>query len=249
VNAATWAFGPGGGTRAMEIFLSALDLLTGDEESAKAEARTYQTVQQWRENLQLRTGVTAAGASLIPGLHGCGIVLELPYLLRLMGRGAIGTGELMGAKIETEADLPAIFALWSGAINKRVLGAALGGVVIVEGVAHPMFGAKVLALGFKLGVGAAATHAGLGGAVGAGIGQGAGALGQMLESILGKVLTKISLKVSAKISTHASAKAVVGCAPLLGAGVSAAISVYILTEFLTSARIYYEHKIRDVGTR
>jgi hypothetical protein len=222
--------------------------VTGDTESAKADARKYKTVQQWREQLQIRIGAAAVGTSLIPGLHGCGIVIELPYLFRLMGRGAIGTGELLAGEIEAEADLLAIFALWSGAISKSTLAAAVGGVVVVDGVVHPVFGAKVLALGFKLGVKAVAAHAGMSAAAAASIGHGAGAVGQMLQPIFGKVLTKISAKIAAKISAHASAKVLVGWVPLLGAAVNAGISLYILNEFLTSAKTYYEYKIKDSRT-
>jgi hypothetical protein len=249
VNAASWAFGPGYEDQATEIFLAALNLMIGDEESAKAEARSYRTVQRWHDQLRVRTGAAALGTSLIPGLHGGGIVLELPYLLRLMGRGAIGTGELMNAKIEAEADLLAIFALWSGAINKSALAAAAGGVVIVDSIAYPAFGAKVLAVGFKIGVKAATTHAGISVAAGAAIGHAAGKASSMLQPIFGKILAKISAKIAAKIAAHAYAKAVAGLVPFLGACVSTGISLYILNEFLTSATIYYEHKNRDIGTR
>ena len=171
------------------------------------------------------------------------MILELPYLLRLMGRGAIGTGELLGAGIDAEADLLAIFALWSGAINTGALAAAVGGVVVVEGVAYPAFGAKALAMGLKIGVKAAAGHAGVNAAAGAAIGHAAGAVSQMLQPIFGKVLAKISAKITAKFG----AKAVAGFFPFLGACINAGISLYILNEFLTSARIYYEYKIKDSG--
>jgi hypothetical protein len=239
----SWVFGPGQEDQATEIFLAALKLMIGDAESAKAEARGYKTVPDWREQLQLRTGGAAAVTSLIPGVHGAGIVFELPYLLRLMGRGAIGTGELLGAEIDAEADLLAIFALWSGAINTSAVAAAVGGVVIVEGIAYPAFGAKVLAMGFKIGVKAAASHAGISVAAGATIGHAAGAVSQMLQPVFGKVLAKISAKITAKFG----AKAVAGFFPFLGACVNAGISLYILNEFLTAARIYYEYKIKDSG--
>jgi len=112
--------------------------------------------------------------------------LELPYLVRLMGRGAIGIGELMGATIEPEADFPAILAHWSGAISRSALVAAAGGVVVVDGIPYPAFSAKVLALGFKLGV-----------------------------------------------------KAFTGLVPLVGAGVSIAISRHILGDFLASAGLLH----------
>jgi hypothetical protein len=249
VNSASWAVGPGYNDQATEIFLAALNLMIGDEKSAKAEARSCGTVQRWHEQLQVRTCTAAFGTSLIPGLHGGGIALELPYLLRLMGRGAIGTGELMNAKIEAEADLLAIFALWSGAINKSALAAAAGGVVIVDSIAYPAFGAKVLAVGFKIGVKAASNHAGTRVAAGAAIGHAAGKASNILQPIFGKILAKIAAKISAKVAAHAYAKALVGLVPFLGACVSTGISWYILREFLTSTRIYYEHKNRDVGTR
>ena len=148
----------------------------------------------------------------------------------------------MGAKIDAEADLLAIFALWSGAINKSALAAAEGGVVIVNSVAYPAFGTKVLALGFKIGVKAAAAN--VGGVTGAAIGIGAGHVGIMLQPIFGKVLAKISAKISAKIG----AKALVGFVPLFGAAVSVGSSLYILDEFLISARRYYEHKVKDAST-
>lgn len=100
MNAASWAFGPGHDHEATEIFLAALNLMIGDEESAKAEAHGYRTVRRSHEQLQVCTCTAAFGTSLILGLHGGGIVFELPYLLRLMGRGAIGTGQLMNAEIK-----------------------------------------------------------------------------------------------------------------------------------------------------
>ena len=236
MNAASWAFGPGHEEQATGIFLAALKLMIGDAESAMAEARSYKTVQQWREQLQLRAGGTAFGTSLIPGLHGGGIVFELPYLFRLMGRGAIGTGELLHAEIEPEADLLAIFALWGGAINTTALAAAVGSVVIVDGIAYPAFGAKALALGFKIGVKAATAHAGVSAAAGAAIGHATGPVSNMLQPIFGKVFAKIGAKISAKIGAHAYAKAVAGFVPFFGACVSTGISLYILNEFLSSCR-------------
>lgn len=243
----SWAFGAGHQDKTTEVFLTALSVLVGDAESAAAEARKYETVQRWREELQRRTGGAALGMSLIPGLHGGGLVVELPYLFRLMGRGAIGTGELMGAAIEPDTDLLAIFALWSGAISKTALVSAIGGVVIVDGVAYPAFGAKALAVGFNIGVKVAASHAGVSAAAGVAIGPAAGAASHMLQPLFGKVLAKIGAKISAKIGAKATAKLVTGFVPLLGACVSTGISLYILSEFLTSAKIYYEHKIRDNG--
>jgi hypothetical protein len=246
-QAVSWAFGAGHQDKTTEIFLTSLNRMIGDAESAAAEARKYATVQRWREELQLRTGGAALGTSLIPGLHGGGLVLELPYLFRLMGRGAIGTGELMGAKIEPDTDLLAIFSLWSGAINKAVLASAIGGVVIVDGIAYPAFGAKALAIGFKIGIKVAASQAGISGAAGIAIGPATGVASHMLQPLIGKVLTKIGAKISAKIGAKAYAKVVVGFVPFLGACVSTGISLYILTELLTSAKIYYEHKIKDKG--
>ena len=226
MNATSWAFRPGHEEQATEIFLAAIDLMIGDAAAAAAEARKHETAQRWREELQVRAGGAALGTSLIPGLHGGGILLELPYLLRLMGRGAIGTGELMGAKIEPETDLLAIFALWSGAINTAALAAAVGGVVVVDGIAYPAFGAKALTLGFKIGVKVAVSHAGV--SVWAAIGPVTGALGNMLQPIFSKILAKIGAKISAKIGAKAYAKAVAGFVPVLGTCVSTGISLYIL---------------------
>lgn len=247
MKTASWAFGAGHEAQATEVFLTALNLMIGDAESAAAEARTYETVQRWREELQIRAGGAALGASIIPGLHGGGILLELPYLFRLMGRGAVGLGELMDATIEAEADLLAIFALWSGAINTSALTAAVGGVVVVDGVAYPAFGAKALTLGFKIGVKAVAGHAGVSAAATAVIGPATGQVGNMLQPIFYKVLTKIGAKISAKIGAKAYTKVVAGFVPLLGTCVSTAISLYILTELLSAAKVYYEHKIKDIG--
>jgi hypothetical protein len=69
----------------------------------------------------------------------------------------------------------------------------------------------------------------------------------MLQPIFGKVLAKIGAKISAKIGAKAYAKLVTGFVPLLGACVSTGISLYILSEFLTSAKIYYEYEIKDNG--
>lgn len=248
MNAASWALGTAREDQVTEIFRASVNWVAGDAAAAAAEARKCKTVQQWHKHLQARISAVAFSSALIPGLHGAGIIAELPYLLRLMGGGAIGTGELAGAAIEADADLPAIFALWSGAISNTALASAAGSVVIADSVACPQFGAKVLALGFKIGVKAAAAHAGIGGAAGAAIGYGAGTAGTMLQPAFGKVLAKISAKVTAKIGARASAKVLAGFVPLVGAGVSTAISLHILNEFLASAKIYYEHKVKDAAT-
>lgn len=57
VNAVSCAPEPGCEDQATEIFLAAFTLMTDDADSAKAEARGYKTVQQWREKLQVRTGL------------------------------------------------------------------------------------------------------------------------------------------------------------------------------------------------
>jgi hypothetical protein len=69
----------------------------------------------------------------------------------------------------------------------------------------------------------------------------------MLQPIFYKVLTKIGAKISAKIGAKAYTKVVAGFVPLLGTCVSTAISLYILTELLSAAKVYYEHKIKDIG--
>jgi hypothetical protein len=247
MNAASWAFGAGHEAQTTEVFRTAINLMIGDAESAAAEARKFETVPRWRGELQVRAGGAALGASIIPGLHGGGILIELPYLFRLMGRGAIGIGELMDAKIEAEADLLAIFALWSGAINTAALTAAVGGVVVVDGVAYPAFGAKALTLGFKIGVKVVASHAGLSAAATAALGPATGQVGNMLQPLFYKVLSKIGAKISAKIGAKLYAKAVAGFVPFVGTCVGTGISLYILTELLSTAKIYYEHKNKDTS--
>jgi hypothetical protein len=221
-----------------------------ETESAAAEAREYHTVERWRKHLLTRISWAAAGAEFIPGVHGLGIAAELPYLFYLMGRGAIGTGALLGAEIDAEDDLRAVFALWSGAIPKSTLTAAQGGAVVVSynggaliinSLAHPAYGAKVLALGFEIGTKAAALDAG--GAAGTIVGKGAGPLSHVLQPAFRKILVKISAKISAKVS----AKLVAASVPLLGAAVSLTISRHVLNEFLASAKLYYEHKVQDTS--
>jgi hypothetical protein len=224
----------------MDAIQSSLTWATGNAATAKAEARRYKTAERWSGHLRNRISGAAFGAAIIPGLNGFGLALELPYLLRLMGRGAIGTGELIGATIDPEADFPAILAHWSGAIDQNVLAAAAGGVVIVDGIAYHAFGAKVLALGFKIGVKAAAAE--VGGVTGMAINASAGPVSHMLQPIFGKVLGTLSAKVSALIG----AKAFAGLVPLVGAGVGVAISRHILGDFLASARLYYKSKLADV---
>jgi hypothetical protein len=242
MSAASLAFGLKKENLAAEIFHDALKWAISNAETAAAEARKYKTVQQWHGNLLARISVAAGGTSVIPGLHGGGIVFELPYLFHLMACGAIGTGELAGAKIEAEEDLLAIFALWSGAINKSALAAAPGGVVIVNSIAYPAFGSKVLALGFKIGVKAAAAN--IGGVTGLAIKTSAIPASHMLQPVIAKILGKISAKITAKFGT----KALAGFVPLLGTAVSIGISLYILDEFLTSASLYYKHKVKDANS-
>jgi hypothetical protein len=223
------------------ILHNSLNWVVSDAESAVSEAHKYQTVEQWRRSLQGRVSAVAFGAGVIPGLNVGGILLELPYLFHLMGRGAIGTGELAGAEIEAEADLAAIFGLWSGAINESALVAAQGSIVVVDSLAYPVFGAKVLAVGLNLG--AHVLGAGVGGVAGTAIAN------SLPAGIVEPALAKISVKVSAKVTAKVGAKAVAGFVPLFGAAVNIGISLYILNEFLDAAERYYEHKIKDSGTR
>lgn len=220
-----------------EMLRSSVDWMVSDVESAAADVHKFQTVEQWRKHLESRVSVAAFGAAVIPGIHGAGILAELPYLFRLMCYGAIGTGELAGVKTEPEADLLAIFGLWSGAIDKRVLATAAGAYIDVNIAAYSAFGAKVLALGLDVGVHAVA--ASVGGPAGAVLVNGGGLAGGLLQP----VLTKISAKVTAKVG----AKALAGFVPLVGAVVSVGISLYILDEFLDAAKQYYEHKAHVGG--
>src|SRR5580693_4792896 len=94
-----------------ESLHESISKVISETESAAAEARGYQTVERWRTQLLTRISLAAGGAEFIPGVHGLGIVA------------------LLGADIDAENDLRAIFALWSGAIPKRTLAAAQGGAV------------------------------------------------------------------------------------------------------------------------
>jgi hypothetical protein len=247
MSTATLALGHNTENRVAEIFHDSVSRVMSESESAAVEAGEYKTVERWRQQLQTRVSVAAVGAEFIPGVHGLGILAELPYLIYLMGRGAIGTGALMGAEIDAEDDLRAIFGLWSGAIPRRTLAAAQGGAVVVNynggaviisSLAHPAYGAKVMALAFGIGVKAAALDAG--GMAGTIAGSGAGLAGHVLRPIFQKVLVKISAKVSAKF--------VAGFVPFLGAAASVAISRHILKKLVASAELYYENKIRDART-
>jgi hypothetical protein len=229
-----------------ESLHESISKVISETESAAAEARGYQTVERWRTQLLTRISLAAGGAEFIPGVHGLGIVAELPYLFYLMGRGAIGVGALLGADIDAENDLRAIFALWSGAIPKSTLAAAQGGAVavtynggavVLNSLAHPAYGAKVLALGFEIGTKACAYDAG--GAVGMIAGKSAAPVSHMLQPIFRKILVKMSAKVSAKL--------VAGFVPFLGAAVSLTISRHVLSECLASAKLYYEHKVKDTA--
>jgi hypothetical protein len=84
---------------------------------------------------------------------------------------------------------------------------------------------------------AQALAADAGGVAGTVIADSAGPVSQMLQPIFGKVLVKISPKVSAKF--------VAGFVPVLGVSVSVTVSRHVLKEFLTPAKLYYEHKIKD----
>lgn len=254
MSAASMALGHKADSRLKEILHDltgslhdTISQVISETDSAAAEACGYQTIEAWRKQLLTRISLAAGSAEFIPGVHGLGILAELPYLFYLMGRGAVGTGALLGAEIDAEDDLRAIFALWSGAIPKSTLAAAQGsavvvnyngGAVIINSLAHPAYGAKVLALGFKIGTKAAALDAG--GAAGTIAGKGAGLVSHALQPVFKKVLVKVSAKVSAKL--------VAGSVPFLGAAVSVAISRHILNEFLASAKLYYEHKVKDTPT-
>jgi hypothetical protein len=224
-----------------ELLHTSLSWVVSDAESAVAEVHKFKTVEQWRTNLGTRISAAAFVAGVLPGMNVGGILLELPYLFHLMGRGAIGTGELAGAEIDAEADLVAIFGLWSGAIHESALVAAEGTVVVVNSVAYPVFGAKVLALGLDFGAHAVAASAG--GMAGATMANAAFPLGALIEP----ALTKISAKISAKVTAKVGAKAIIGFVPIFGAAVNIGISLYILDEFLNAAEQYYQHKIKDGG--
>lgn len=224
-----------------EILRTCLDWMASNAQGAASDVHKYQTVEQWRKNLETRVGAAAFGAAIIPGLHGFGMLAELPYLFHVMGYGAIGTGELAGATIEPEADLLAVLGLWSGAIDKEALVAAGSAVVAANTVAYPVFGAKVLILGLDIGVHVAAT--GIGGVAGASMTSAAGLAAELFEP----ALTKISAKVTAKVTAKVGTKAVAGFMPFFGAVINSGISLYVLSEFLDAATDYYEHKVQVGG--
>ena len=146
-----------------------------------------------------------------------------------MGRGAIGTGELIGAEIEPEADLLAIFALWSGAINTD--GARFCGRGRRHCRRHCLPGVR------GQGIWPSASRS---------VSRSPSAtpvsalqpeqpsdrppeqLANMLQPIFSKIFAKIGAKISAKIGAKVYAKAVVGFVPFLGACVGTGISLYIL---------------------
>lgn len=221
-----------------QVLQTALSWVAKGAGGGAGEVHQYQTATQWRDYLETRLGLAAFGAAVIPGMTG-GILIELLYLFHLMGQGAIGTGKLAGATTEAEADLLAIFGLWSGAVSTCALAAAEGSVVVVNSVAYPAFGARVLALGLSRG--ARAVAADTEGVAGARMADAALPLGKLVEP----ALAKISAKTSAKVG----AKARAGFVPLFGAAVDVGISLSILNELLDTAEQYYEHKVRDGSMR
>src|SRR6202161_995482 len=82
-----------------ESLHESISKVISETESAAAEARGHQTVERWRAQLLTRISLAAGGAEFIPGVHGLGIVAELPYLFYLMGRGGVGVGALLGGEV------------------------------------------------------------------------------------------------------------------------------------------------------
>lgn len=210
-------------------------------EDVRADA-AGETLASWRTLNCLTAGACAAG-NLLPGPAAlAALSLEIPVLLNIVSRAALGTGIIVNGDAADE-DYPLILAHWSGAlkldddlklaVQAQLSGAAAAAVTSAAGVAA----AKAIA-------GAAGAKA----AVKAGAKLNALVLSSAMMAVAGKqgavhIGTKLAAaNLAAKIISSLPARLV----PFVGAGVAAAVNAWFVNGMINAAESYYRF-IGDIG--
>jgi hypothetical protein len=201
-------------------------------------AAAGKTLDRWRwEHRGL--AASCAGGNLLPGPAAlAALVIEIPALLHVMSRGALGVGVCIGEGCD-DADYEAILAVWSGALK---LDDGLREALLAQ-IAAP----TAVTLGSSTGVAAATAVAGKAGTKL--VIKGATKLnGIVLSSAVmllagKKAAAQVGAKtaaaqISAKIISSLPARVV----PIIGAGICAGVNVWFVNGIVDAAERYYAFK-------
>lgn len=196
---------------------------------------TGQSLLSWRRK-HTALAVAAAGGNLVGGpVALAALAIELPALLNIMSRAALGIGVITVGDCSDD-DYEAILAHWAGEL-------ALDGDLKQAAQSHFASGAAAAALS-NTGVSVATK---LGGAAGAAVVLKTGAKlnAMMLTSAVGAVISrKVAIKASTKIAAGQLAAQIIGrlparFIPILGAGVAGGLNAWFLNSLMDAAERYY----------
>jgi hypothetical protein len=194
-----------------------------------------ETLSGWRTKHAALAGA-AAGGNLIGGpLAFAALAIEIPALLNIMSRAALGIGAIVTGDCSDD-DYEPILAVWAGALE-------LDGD-LRKAVQSHLAGVSASTLASKAGVSMVTTVAGAGGAKIAA--KAALSLNSMmLSAAIGAVIgRKVMLKGGARIAAGKMAGKIVSglptrFMPLLGAAVAAGLNIWFVNGIMDAAERYY----------
>jgi len=194
-----------------------------------------QSLSEWRAK-HIALAIAAAGGNLIGGpVAFAALAIEIPALLNIMSRGAMGIGTITIGSCSDE-DYPAILAVWAGAVDLND--------DLMSGVRSQLAGSAGALAGSQTGATLATTIVGPAGAklaAKATASLNAQMLSAGMAAIIGKKLmikggTKL---IAAKIAAKVIASVPTRLVPILGAAVAGGINAWFLNSLMDAAERYY----------
>lgn len=194
-----------------------------------------QSLGSWRAQ-HVALAVAAAGGNLIGGpLAFAALAVEIPALLNIMSRAALGIGTITAGGCSDD-DYEAILAVWAGAVS-------LDGDLMAATRVH-LAGGAAAAAGSKLGIstgGALAGKAGAKAMAKAAVSLNAQMLSSAVAAVVGK---KLMLKGGAKLVAGKISAKIIGSIPtrvmpVVGALVAGGINAWFLNSLMDAAERYY----------
>ncbi len=194
--------------------IKAFEMLSFDPQGVYKRIEGY-TVPKWRHKQELLAGGAGAAAGAIPVWHLVTLPADVAWLINRMDECCYGVGAIIGKESGIEnvlekQDLANILALWGDHITVHQLDR-----VANESMSASSAGSTSTP---PLGMLAAASL----GVMGSG-------------TLTAPLVSKVAAKLGAKITLKAAA----GWIPLVGAGVSAGINVWLVSSVSNAAEKYY----------
>lgn len=190
---------------------------------------------EWRAK-NLAAAAACAAGNLLPGPAAlAALAVEIPALMHVLSRAAIGTGFVVRGHAET-SDYPLILAHWAGALE---LNGDFRRAVQVQ-----LSGALAGAAGSTVGLATAKAVAGAAGAklaAKAGVKLNTMVLSSAMLAVAGKAgATQVGTTLAAgAIATKIVSSIPTRIIPFVGAGIAAAINGWLVNGMVTSAAEYY----------